>query len=177
MAAPGQPTGEHAAETAAEILRNGGRPRRSRAAARAGLTAAIVLGLAVAAGVAGLSLLANIGDGNHQRAGSAISGPPLRVVSVRPRDNSSGVNGATDVEIAFSAQLARTPAVPSFHPAVSGHWRASGRLLSFTPTSGGFEPYTRYTLRIPAGKAGLRSVIGGTIREPVIVTFRTGGYS
>ena len=94
-----------------------------------------------------------------------------------PTDNSSGVNGATDVEIAFSARLARTRALPSFHPAVSGHWRAFGRLLSFTPTGGGFRPNTRYILQIPAGKAGLRSVLGGTIREPVLVSFRTRGYS
>lgn len=171
------------AETASQILENSGPPRRSRAAARVGLTTAVVLGVAVAAGIGGLSLLANIGGGHatsatREDAVSALSvtGPPLRVVSVQPSAKSSGVSGDSKVRIAFSAKLAQTSAVPAFRPAVAGRWRASGNLLSFAP-SVPFAASTRYTLVIPAGKLGLRSVTGGAIAKPVLVTFRTGGYS
>lgn len=170
------------AETTSQILENSGPPRHSRAAARAGLATAVVLGVAVAAGIGGLSLLANTGargtahDSRDAVSAVSITGPPLRVVSVQPSARSSGVSGDGNVQIAFSAKLARTSAVPSFRPAVAGRWRASGGLLSFTPTVP-FAAATRYTLVIPAGKSGPRSATGGAITKPVLVTFRTRGYS
>lgn len=171
------------AETASQILENSGPARRSRAAARVGLTTAVILGVAVAAGIGGLSLLANT-DGGHAIRGARedaistlpVTGPPLRVVSVQPSANSSGVSGDSTVRIAFSAKLAQTSAVPAFRPAVAGRWRASGSVLSFAP-SVPFAASTRYTLVIPAGKLGLRSATGGAIAKPVLVTFGTGGYS
>jgi lipoprotein-anchoring transpeptidase ErfK/SrfK len=177
-AAPAQPGGVQTAGTAAEILRNGGQLRRSRAATRAGLTAAAILAVAIAAAVAGLSLLANIGSNHGQLPADEWppSGPPLRVVSVLPTDKSSDVNGATNVEIALSARLATKSVVPSFNPAVAGRWQVSGSLLNFTP-SAGFAPFTQYTLQIPAGRTGLRSATGGAVRKPMLVSFRTGGYS
>lgn len=180
-----QPEGPPPAETAAEILRNGGSARRSRAAARVGLTAAVVAGAAVAAGVAGLSLLANSGGDDHAavrdaRSGvgpaTAISGPPLRVLAVSPPARSSRMSGSASVRIDFSARLAPTSAAPTFRPAVAGRWRARGSVLSFTPRAP-FAPLTRYTLVIPAGKAGLRSASGGAIATTKAVIFRTPGYS
>ncbi|HWF82131.1 MAG TPA: Ig-like domain-containing protein [Streptosporangiaceae bacterium] len=164
--------------------REDGPPRHSRAAARVGLTIAVVLGTAVAAGIGGLSLLANIGGGQGTTHGTRVdaapvirvSGPPLRVVSVLPAATPAGVSGDSGVMIAFSAKLAPTSAVPAFRPAIAGHWRASGRLLTFTPTVP-FAASTRYTLRIPAGRAGLRSATGGAIAKPKLVMFRTGTYS
>ena len=171
------------AETAAQILQNSDPPRPSRAAARVGLTTAVVLGVAIAAGIGGLSLLANTGGGHDathnvkaDAASGAITGPPLRVTSVLPSAKSSGVSGNTDVEIALSAKLAPTSAAPTFRPAVPGRWQASGSLLSFTP-SAPFAPSTRYTLVIPAGKTGLRSTAGGAITKPLLVKFSTGDYS
>ena len=182
--APGQQDAAPPAETASQILENSGPPRHSRAAARAGLATAVVLGVAVAAGIGGLSLLANTGGGHgtahdsREDAASVmpVTGPPLRVVSVQPSARSSGVSGDSNVRIAFSAKLTRTSAVPEFRPAVAGRWRASGSLLSFTP-SVPLAASTRYTLVIPAGKSGLRSATGGAIARLVLVTFRTGGYS
>jgi len=169
------------AETASQILQDSGAPRPSRAAARVGLTAAVVLGVAIAAGIGGLSLLANSGgrDATRTRADAAraaVTGPPLRVVSVLPSAKSSGVSGATNVLIAFSSDLAEGSAVPTFRPAVAGKWQASGSLLSFT-ASGYFSPWTRYTLVIPAGRAGVRSATGGAVAKPLRVEFSTGGYS
>ena len=171
------------AETATQILQNAGRPRSSRAAARVGLATAVVLGVAVAAGIGGLSLLANSGgdQGTTTHARDAVqsmrvTGPPLRVMSMLPSAKSSGVSGDTNVEIAFSANLAQSSVAPTFRPAVAGQWRASGNLLSFTP-SVAFAPSTRYTLVIPAGRTGLRSASGGAIVKPLRVAFRTGGYS
>jgi peptidoglycan hydrolase-like protein with peptidoglycan-binding domain len=180
--APCQPDAAPPAETASQILQNDGRPRRSRAAARVGLTTAVVLGVAVAAGIGGLSLLANTGGGHrttrNTRADAAVpvSGPPLRVVSVLPSAKSSEVSGDSNVEIAFSARLAPASAVPAFRPAVAGQWRASGSLLSFAP-SVPFAPSSKYTLVIPAGRAGLRSATGGAIAKPLLVRFRTAAYS
>lgn len=186
-AAPGPRENASAGETAAQILRNDQQSPRSRAAARVGLTAAVIAGVAVAAGIAGLSLLANSGGGNGGAARSgrsraqagqavAVSGPPLRIVSESPPARSQGVSADTTVRIVFSAKLAPTSAMPTFHPAVAGRWRASGRVLSFTP-SAPFAPWTRYTLIIPAGKSGLRSASGGAIGKPTIIRFRTAGYS
>lgn len=181
--APAQQNAAPPAETASEILQNSRPPRHSRAAARVGLTTAVILGVAIAAGIGGLSLLANTGD-NHgsmrntsaDAAPAAIAGPPLRVVSTLPSAKSAGVSGGTIVAIAFSARLAQTSAAPTFRPSVPGRWQASGSLLTFTP-SAPFAPWTRYTLVIPAGKAGIRSATGGAIAKPLLVSFRVGGYS
>jgi peptidoglycan hydrolase-like protein with peptidoglycan-binding domain len=180
---PAQQDAAPPAETASQILQNGDPPRRSPAAARVGLTTAVVLGVAVAAGIGGLSLLANTGGSHDTRrnaradaAPAAISGPPLRVLSVLPSAKSSGVSGATNVLIAFSSRLAQTSPAPTFRPAVAGQWRASGRSLKFTP-SAPFAPRAKYTLVIPAGRTGLRSATGGAVAKPLLVRFSTGGYS
>ena len=183
-AASGEQDAAPPAETASQILRNSGMTRGSRAATRVGLATAVVLGVAVAAGIGGLSLLANIGDrGARTRdaqvdASSAlpVTGPALRVVSVLPSAKAAAVDGASRVRIAFSAKLARTSAVPTFRPAVAGRWRASGHVLSFTP-SVPFAASARYTVVIPAGRAGPRSAGGGAIAKAVRVTFRTAAYS
>jgi peptidoglycan hydrolase-like protein with peptidoglycan-binding domain len=176
---------DEAAETAVPTVPGEGPGPRSRAAGRAGLTAAVVLGFALVAGLAGLSLLANSGAGHpgaardvraEAAAGSGAPAVPLRVVAVLPSAKSTGVSGDTSVQIAFSAKLGPASAVPAFRPAVAGQWQASGSELSFTP-SVPFAPSTRYTLLIPAGKAGLRSAGGGLIAKPVDVRFRTAAYS
>ncbi len=172
-------------ETAAQILANGGKPERPRGAARIGVTAAAILGVAVAAGVAGLALLAS--SGSHHGAngvagavGSRAVGNTtvtrLRVVSVTPSAKSSHVSGDASVQIAFSSQLAPSSVVPTFQPAVAGNWQHSGKVLSFTPDAP-FDPSTHYTLRIPAGQAGLHAADGGLIRKPVVVRFSTASYS
>jgi hypothetical protein len=172
-------------DSAAQILRNNGEPGRSRAAARVGLTTAVVLGVAVAAGVAGLALLANSSShhgavGSVREAGSQAkanpSAPKLRIVSVTPTSMATDVSGDASVQIAFSSKLASSSVVPAFRPAVPGQWQTSGATMSFTP-SAPFAPSTKYTLRIPAGSAGLRSIVGGLMAKPVQVSFKTTSYS
>ena len=199
----GQEAGPQA-ETAAQILRNGLRnglrkglrkeqrdgarvaseSGGTRSAARVGLTGAVILGVAVVAGVAGLALLAN--SGSHHgasavkeagsQAGPNPSAPKLRVVSVTPGAQSDRVGGDGSVQIVFSTKLAATSTVPSFTPAVPGQWQTSGRELSFTP-SAPLAPSTRYTLHIPAGRTGLRSTLGGLMARSADISFKTGSYS
>ncbi len=141
------------------------------------MTAAVIIGVAVAAGIAGLVLLTNSNGGKGSAASaSAVHAAPLKVESVSPGAKSSHVSGDINVLVAFSSKLAPNSVVPTFHPAVPGQWQATGNLLSFTPRAP-FAPSTRYTLTIPAGHAGLRSVAGGLIVRPVVYRFRTGSYS
>jgi peptidoglycan hydrolase-like protein with peptidoglycan-binding domain len=176
--------GEPPSGSAAEILSSAGQSR-SRGASRAGLTTAVILGVAIVAGVAGLALLANSG-GQHTRLSSArdagsqarMSGPApaLRVISVTPGNKSVHVDGSAPVQISFSSKLASSSVVPAFTPAVPGQWQTSGSRLTFTP-SAPFAPETRYTLRIGAGSSGLKSALGGVLRAPVVVRFTTASYS
>jgi peptidoglycan hydrolase-like protein with peptidoglycan-binding domain len=167
----------------AQILR--GKLGQTRSpAARVGLTASVILGVALAAGITGLAMLGN--SGGHRDAGTGVgmadgatstaAAPPLRVVSVRPAAKTSQVSGDGSVQIEFSSRLGPTSAVPTFRPAVAGQWQASGNLLSFTP-SVPFEASTRYTLEIPAGRSGLRSADGGLLKKVVLVRFKTAPYS
>jgi peptidoglycan hydrolase-like protein with peptidoglycan-binding domain len=143
-----------------------------------------VLGVAIAAGVAGLALLANTGShhgpGGVKEAGSQAapnrSAPKLRVIAVNPGAKSADVSGDGAVRITFSAKLASTSVVPSFTPAVPGQWQRSGKELNFAPSTP-LAPSTRYTLHIPAGMAGLRSTLGGLMARPVEVRFKTASYS
>jgi hypothetical protein len=169
--------------TAAQILRNGRGGGRTKAAARVGLTGAVILGVAAAAGVAGLALLANSGP-HHEAIGAKVVGaakpnpsaPKLRVVTVTPAARSAAVSGDSSVQISFSSKLASTSVVPSFTPSVPGQWQANGKTLSFTPSTP-LKPSTKYTLHIPAGMSGLRSDLGGIMASPVSVRFKTGSYS
>jgi lipoprotein-anchoring transpeptidase ErfK/SrfK len=174
-ATPGQPEGPPPPETAAQTGPGGRASGRPSSAARAGLIAAVVVGVAVAAGVVGLAVLAVSGKGHGQGAAKP-TGPPIRVVSVAPSAGTSRVNGDTSVQIAFSTLLAAKSAHPSISPAVAGQWQVSGSLLVFTPSTP-LAPWTRYTLLIPAGRVGPRSVGGRLLTAPARVQFQTGGYS
>ncbi len=166
-------------ETAAEILQNDGSPKHQRTATRVGVTAAVIVGVAVAAGIASLTLLANSGKSGSSATGAEAKtdavAVPLRVLSVTPATRAKDISGASTVQISFSSKLAPSSALPSFHPAVAGKWQASGTTLNFQP-DGAFAPHTQYTLRIPAGQAGLKSASGGVIAKPVVVSFKTASY-
>jgi peptidoglycan hydrolase-like protein with peptidoglycan-binding domain len=178
--------GEPQPQTAAEILGqdNPAGGRRS-VAGRVGLTASVIAGVAVAAGIGGLALMANTsashgGTGTVRAAGAQAKGTtdaaPLRIVAVIPAGKSKHVSGDAAVKIAFSSRMASSAVEPTFRPAVPGHWQASGETLSFTP-SVPFAPSTRYTLVIPGGRMGIRSAAGGVLATSKQVKFATGGYS
>lgn len=175
--------GSPPSETAAEVLQNGGNHGRRRTVTRVGVTAAVVVGVAVAAGIASLTLVVNSGGKSGTSAAAAgtkaktdAAAIPLRVTSVTPAARSKNVAGAGAVQISFSAKLAPSSVLPTFHPAVAGKWQASGSTLSFRP-DGAFAPDTRYTLRIPAGQSGLKSASGGVIAQPKVVRFETASYA
>ncbi len=178
--------GEPQPQTAAEILgqsKAAGGGRRT-VAARVGLTASVIAGVAVAAGIGGLALMANTssshGAGKVRAAGAQAKGTadaePLKVVAVSPAANTKRVSGDTTVMIELSSPLASSSVKPSFRPAVAGQWHATGSMLSFAANAP-FSPSTRYTLVIPGGRTGLHSAGGGLLARSMRVRFLTGGYS
>jgi hypothetical protein len=115
-------------------------------------------------------------------AGAGYTGPDLtlpnvavlRLVSVSPATNSTGVNGAAPVMVEFNGPLKSGSPSPVIQPAVRGTWTHAGDSAIFTPATA-FKPSTRYTIEIPAGiqaRGGARLSGAGTA-----VHFTTGGYS
>lgn len=185
-AGDGSSGGEAQPQTAAEILGQGkAAGGRRGVATRVGFTASVIAGVAVVVGIGALAVVANTkgshgASGNVRAAGAqakgAANGPPIKIVAVSPATKSKHVNGDTTVQIAFSSPMTAGSVVPSFHPAMAGHWQATGSMLSFTPSTP-FAPSTKYTLVIPGGRSGLRSAAGGLLAKSVQVRFETGGYS
>jgi L,D-transpeptidase catalytic domain/Bacterial Ig-like domain len=156
------------------------RRKRHKLAAAGAIAAAI----AVLAGIAGLALTAGSSHRRHapgpaqQRHAQRASGPTrvFRVLSVSPSAGATRVSGDTAVQITFSASVAWNAAVPKLRPKLSGRWQEAGSILTFIPDSP-LSPSTRYTVRIPAGAAGVRSTAGGRLGKPIVVRFSTAGYS
>src|SRR5215472_7463551 len=99
------------------------------------------------------------------------------VVSVTPAAHSQGVNGASPVQVVFSAPLAADSPMPTLTPAIDGSWqRVSPTTVQFVPARG-FAAQTRVRLVIPAGPSGVRSSSGGLLAAQVVDKFWTGSYS
>ncbi len=159
------------------------RAGRRSVAFRVGIAAAVVAALAILAGTAGLALNASSGSAHHAAHGQAgraqaAGGPPrpLRVVAVSPSDGTTRLSGATSVQVDFSAAVARATALPRLSPHVSGQWQVSGSTLMFVPNIP-LAPSTKFTLRIPAGPAGVMSAAGSPLAKPVTTHFKTAAYA
>ncbi len=101
---------------------------------------------------------------------------PLQLVSATPTSGATGVNGAGDITIKFSAPLAATSPLPTITPSVQGSWQGAGTdTLQFVP-SAGFNPSTQVTVQIPGGLHGVRSEGGGLLPNATQVSFQTGSY-
>jgi hypothetical protein len=101
---------------------------------------------------------------------------PLRVVSVTPASQTTGVNGAADITVTFSAPLAAGSPLPTVKPRVAGTWQGAGTdSLTFVPATG-FRQFSRVTVSIPGGTAGVRSAGGGLLVQTEKIRFKTGGY-
>jgi hypothetical protein len=99
------------------------------------------------------------------------------VVSVTPAAHSQDVNGASPVQVVFSAPLAADSPMPTLTPAIDGSWqRVSPTTVQFVPTQG-FAQQTHVRLVIPAGSSGVRSSGGGLLAAQVVDKFWTGSYS
>jgi peptidoglycan hydrolase-like protein with peptidoglycan-binding domain len=101
---------------------------------------------------------------------------PLQLLSATPTTGATGVDGADDVTIKFSAPLATTSPLPTIAPAVQGSWQGAGTdTLEFVPTTG-LTPSTQFTVQVPGGPQGVRSVAGGLLGSATQVSFQTGTY-
>jgi peptidoglycan hydrolase-like protein with peptidoglycan-binding domain len=110
----------------------------------------------------------------HNTGGSTKpNSSPVHVVSITPATGTMGVNGASDIQVAFSEPLSSSSAMPTVTPAIAGTWKRSGDNAVFVPRFG-FTYRTKVTVDVPAG---IQSTGGGTLAAAVKSTFRTGRYS
>ena len=101
---------------------------------------------------------------------------PLELDSAIPASHATGVSGATDIKIHFSAPVAADSPLPKIKPRIAGSWQGTGtRTLEFVP-SRGFNQLTRVRVTIPGGSAGVRSAQGALLAKSVRFEFRTGQY-
>jgi hypothetical protein len=108
---------------------------------------------------------------------SATTASSLHVTSVTPDSHATGVNGARDVAVSFSAPLAANSPLPSITPKTAGTWQGQGTsTLRFVPTRG-WRQNTNVTVKVPGGPSGVRSATGGELAATVTAKYRTGAYS
>ncbi len=101
---------------------------------------------------------------------------PLRLVSVTPSSQATGVNGAADIKVQFSAPLAAGSPLPTIKPSLPGSWQGAGTSsLVYVPTAA-FRQYTHVTVSIPGGPLGVRSASGGLLVRTKVIRFKTGGF-
>ena len=178
---------------------DGGLAGRHRSGARkTGLTLTLAIAAAVVAGITGLAVIATsqAGTSGHSKAdlntmahagagqagagrarpGHATPAGRLAVESVIPSAGSANVSGVDPLQVVFSAPIAAHSPRPVLTPRVQGEWQASGSRLIFTPDLP-LPPSTRFTLQIPAGRAGVQSAAGGSLGRPMVAHFRTVAYS
>ncbi len=107
---------------------------------------------------------------------SQRSAGPLQLVSETPASSATGVSGATDIKIQFSAPLAANSPLPRIKPHVAGSWQGIGTAtLEFVPRRG-FAQRTRVRVIIPGGQLGVRSAHGSLLARSARLDFRIGTY-
>ncbi len=158
------------------------RTREPRGTAfKVGLAVAVLAAVAIIAGTVGLAFTSRPAAG-HGTAGDAASDQarsaeaPLRVVSVTPSSGSKKLSGALSIQVSLNVPVAKDTATPQLHPNVAGQWQATGSMLTFTPNVP-LPPSTEFTLRIPAGNAGIRSAAGHVLAKPLTTHFKTAAYT
>jgi hypothetical protein len=125
------------------------------------------------------SQAAAIASGGHgaPAASRGAAAALLRVLSISPSNSADPVTAANPVRVVFSAPLAAQSPLPTFSPAVAGHWQAAGgNTIVFSPAVP-FDPSAEVTLQIPAGSSGLRSATGAHLASPLTMVFQAGGRS
>jgi lipoprotein-anchoring transpeptidase ErfK/SrfK len=102
-------------------------------------------------------------------------GDQLRVLSISPGNSADPVSASDPVRVVFSAPLAARSPLPVLSPRVSGRWQAVGEdTLVFTPKKA-LSAGTEMTLRVPAGRSGVRSASGAVLASPAAAVFSAGG--
>ena len=157
--------------------------------------AALTAGSAALVLVSGIAIVAFAAPGSHaSEVASAASdsrsdtsrpaqpAPALQVVSITPAANAKGVNGASTIQVRFSARLAASSPMPTLSPQIAGSWTARGDSAVFTPAVGYWQD-THVTVKIPGGLPGMISAAGasagtgGTLASSVSQSFNTGPFS
>ena len=128
--------------------------------------------LAVAAGVAYAVTSSGIGASGSAKA----SASPIRVVSVTPANQATGVDGANPIIVTFNHPVSPSSPNPTLTPNVPGDWTAFGNSLEFMPTTP-FSESTNVTVEVPGGASGVHSSAGGMLTAAVTSQFTTGSYS
>jgi len=102
---------------------------------------------------------------------AAVSVRDFSVASTSPSAGATGVRSSTTVEVTFSADIKGGGVMPTLSPPVQGAWRRSkADELVFSP-SAPFIPYTKYTLTVPGGQAGVQSTSGAHLAKSKTVPF------
>jgi len=120
-------------------------------------------------------------DADPKTKPSATASPspaatPLQLLSETPASGTRGANGAGDIKIQFSVPVAPNSPMPTISPNIAGSWQGAGTsTLEFVPTAA-FPQYTRVTVTIPGGAAGVASTHGGLLGASVTVHFKVGTY-
>jgi hypothetical protein len=111
-------------------------------------------------------------------AGKAGHAAALTVASTTPGQHAQQVDGASPVQVDFSAPLADGSPMPTVSPAIPGTWKrlAGSAAVEFVPAQG-FAQSTFVQVRIPGGPAGIRGKNGALLAASQVVYFHTGGYS
>ncbi len=128
---------------------------------------------AVLAVAAGIAYAVSAGTGAN---GSAKAASPIRVVSVSPANQATGVDGANPIIVKFNRPVSASSPKPTLTPSVPGDWTAFGDSLEFMPTTP-FSESTSVTVQIPGGASGVHSSSGGLLTAAVTSQFTTAAYS
>jgi hypothetical protein len=109
-------------------------------------------------------------------ASASPSAGPLQIVSETPAQGATGVDGAADIKIHFSAPLDSSSPLPTLKPAIPGTWQGAGTsTLEFVPAAG-FTQLTKVEVKIPGGPLGVKSAAGGLLAQSAKVKFKTAAY-
>jgi peptidoglycan hydrolase-like protein with peptidoglycan-binding domain len=115
------------------------------------------------------------GDAQASGHRSGGLGDQLRVLSISPGNSADPVSASDPVRVVFSAPLAARSPMPVLSPPVAGRWQAAGgNALVFTPRNP-LPAGKEVTLRVPAGRSGVRSASGAALASPAAAVFQAGG--
>ncbi len=158
---------------------------KKRGVALTASSAVLVLG-------AGVTIVAFASPGSHASLVSSAApvaahkplqpAAGLQLVSMSPATGTRGVNGASPIQVQFSAPLAASSPMPTLSPSIPGNWTVQGDDAVFTPTVG-YSENTKVTIKIPGGLAGVISAAGanvgdgGTLSSSLSQSFTTGSFS
>jgi hypothetical protein len=101
---------------------------------------------------------------------------PLRLGSLTPKNKAKGVAPSGRITVRFSRTLAADTPLPHLKPWVPGAWRVTGATLQFVP-KGHLPVYTRVTVTVPGGTAGVLAADGGRLAATRTASFTVGGPS